>query len=103
MGRFSTKKTIKIKNSKMIRMVYFVQKTEDLNFSLLGGQQEDYMYCSTFHIYSSAFIHSLRFLKSLKQHCGNVVEKGNVEEYMNCSTFYDILPYSYSLQYSIKV
>ena len=92
------------------------------------------MKCSIFNIYSSTFIHSSIFYKSLEQcaetlwktetwkiicivphsifilphsyilqdSCGNIVEKGNVEEYMNCSTFYGILPHSYSLQYSIK-
>ena len=37
MGRFSTKKKEKKKNAKMIRMVQFIQKTEDLNFLSLGG------------------------------------------------------------------
>ena len=35
MGRFSTKK--KKKNAKMIRMVQFIQKTQDVNFLFLGG------------------------------------------------------------------
>ena len=31
------KKLFKKKDTKMIRMVKFIQKTEDFNFSLLGG------------------------------------------------------------------
>ena len=36
-GQFSTKEKKIKKNAKMIRMVKFIQKTEDLNFLLLGG------------------------------------------------------------------
>ena len=52
MSQFSTKKK---KNAKMIRMVHFIHKTQNLNFLLLGGSGQIFGLKVRFYFYSILF------------------------------------------------
>ena len=57
-------------------------------YALKNWNVEEYINCSTFHVYSSTFLHSSIFHQSLEQRCRNIVEKQTVEEYMYSSTLH---------------